>query len=134
MSGQACAHPSILVTDDSSVMRKMLRKALELGRFEHRALLEAANGRDALEILRRETVDLLLMDVNMPVMGGMELLEEIRRDENLRALPVVVVSTEGSETRLERFVELGASFVRKPFTPESVVGAARKALEATAHG
>lgn len=118
----------VLVVDDSAVMRRMILRALKIGNLGEISSLEASNGREAIELLAKTAVDLALIDINMPGMNGEELLEALRANERWRKLPVIVVSTEGSATRVERLKLLGAGFVRKPFTPESIVAAARREI------
>ncbi len=119
---------NVLVVDDSATMRRMVKRALGLSGLHIDKILEAENGQTALDCLRAHPVDLALLDLNMPVMGGMEALENIRRADATAELPVVVVSTEGSTPRIDRVRELAAGFVRKPFTPESLLDAIVVAL------
>jgi two-component system chemotaxis response regulator CheY len=109
---------NVLVVDDSGVMRSMIIKTLRLSGISLASVTEAANGVEALEIINKGGVDLALVDLNMPVMGGDELIERLRAQEATRDLPVVVVSTEGSFTRISLLRKKGAGFVHKPFTPE----------------
>lgn len=111
---------NILVVDDSAVMRRMILRTLQLTGIPVGEVHEAGNGAEALAILAEHWVDLAMVDINMPVMNGLELLERVRADEDTADLSVVVVSTEGSDVRLARVRELGADFVRKPFTPEQL--------------
>lgn len=109
---------NILVVDDSSVMRSMIIRTIGLCDLEIAEIYEAANGKEGLEVLDQKWVDLLFMDVNMPVMNGMEMLDKIREHPQMSDLPVLVVSTESNEGRIKTFDEKGAGFVHKPFTPE----------------
>ena len=94
-------------------------KALGMTQCDLLDPLEAGNGKEALEVLAEESVDLVFLDINMPIMNGVEFLERVRSDEQLKTLPVVIVSTEGSHLRLQRLQELGIhAQLRKPFTPE----------------
>lgn len=112
---------NVLVVDDSDIIRRMIVKTLSLADLQVGRALEAANGREALEILEDEWIDVVIADLNMPVMGGMDLLHSMRSSAALRSTPVIVVSTEGASTRLAALKELGvATFVRKPFTPEQI--------------
>lgn len=112
---------NVLVVDDSSTVRAVIRKTLELAGVEVNELHEAANGQEGLDALKENWVDLVFSDINMPVMGGMEMLERMKSDDVLSAIPVVVVSTEGSATRIEELKAKGVSaYIRKPFTPESL--------------
>jgi two-component system chemotaxis response regulator CheY len=111
---------NILVVDDSAVMRTMIVRTLKLSGVPIGSIHEAAHGEDGLRALQEEWIDLLLLDVNMPVMNGEEMLTRIRADERTRDLAVIIVSTEGSETRLANLQAMGAAIVRKPFPPETL--------------
>jgi len=111
---------NVLVVDDSSVMRAMIIKTLRLSGLPLGEVHEAANGREGLQALDRHWIDLALIDINMPVMNGEELLDKMRQNPETADVPVVVVSTEGSETRIETLRQKGAGFVHKPFTPETL--------------
>ncbi len=124
---------NVMVVDDSTVMRAMVRKSLLLCGIELGEVFEAANGVEALERLAGAWIDLALIDINMPRMNGEELLNRIRDDASLRPLPVIVISTEGSETRIGRLKSKGARFLRKPFSPESLGNQIREMLGGT-HG
>lgn len=110
---------NILVVDDSATVRAVIRKTLELSGVELGEFLEAENGKQGLEMLRKSWVDLVFCDINMPVMNGEEMIRAMREDEELRGIPVVVVSTEASATRIETLHQLGVQdYIKKPFTPE----------------
>ena len=110
---------NILVVDDSETVQDVIGKTLRLARIPIDALHRASNGQEALKILREEWIDLVLADINMPVMGGLEMIDKMAEDELLRNIPVIVVSTEGSATRINDLREKGiAGYVRKPFMPE----------------
>jgi two-component system chemotaxis response regulator CheY len=111
---------NILVVDDSAVMRQMVMKAVRMSGVEVGEVHQAANGREGLDVLSRNWIDLVLLDLNMPVMNGEEMIEQMRAIPETKSLPVVVVSTERSRTRLERLRRWGVWFVRKPFAPETV--------------
>lgn len=113
----------LMVVDDSPVMRAFVKRTIALAGFETSEILEASNGREALEKLRAAAavpaVDLILTDINMPVMDGEQLIGELKADPGLRGIPVVVVSTDSTENRVGALLRLGASdYVRKPFPPE----------------
>jgi two-component system chemotaxis response regulator CheY len=109
---------NILVVDDSAVMRAMVIKTLHLSGLPLNEIHEASNGQEALQVLDQHWVDLALLDINMPVMGGEETLARIRQNPETADLPVVIVSTEGSDTRIAALRQQGAEFIHKPFTPE----------------
>ena len=111
---------NVLVVDDSAVMRSMIIRTLEMAGVEIGEMLQASNGEEALKVLDEHWVDLALVDINMPVMNGEQLIEEVRRREAIADLPIIVVSTEGSQTRIERLQQKGARFIHKPFTPETI--------------
>ena len=111
---------NVLVVDDSAVMRQMVIRTLRMSGLPLGVVHEAGNGEEGLRLLQDEWIDLLLLDINMPVMDGEEMLRRLRGIPETAALPVIVVSTEGSETRLAALQELGASIVHKPFAPETL--------------
>src|SRR5262249_10545647 len=109
----------VLIVDDSPAMRALVRRVIELSGFDLSVCLEASNGQEALHLLENEWVDTILTDINMPGMDGEEFLRHVSEDELLRSIPVTVVSTDGTEKRISRMMELGArGYVVKPFTPE----------------
>jgi two-component system chemotaxis response regulator CheY len=100
------------------VMRRLIRRTLILTGLPVAHVEEAGNGVEALEALDNHEFDLALVDINMPVMDGEELIDRIRDTPRLQELPVLVVSTESGETRLARLTPKVEGFVHKPFTPE----------------
>jgi len=115
---------NVLVVDDSAVMRSMIIRILKLSGLTFSEIYEAPNGRDGLEILDRYRVDLALVDINMPVMNGEEMIDHIRENRNSSDLPIIVVSTESNRHRVETICKKNVEFVHKPFTPEGL----RKAI------
>ena len=111
---------NVLVVDDSAVMRAMIIRTLRMCGLPVGEIHEAGDGEEALRRLREAWVDLMLLDINMPIMNGEEVLEHLRADPETADLKVIVVSTEGSDARIERLAAAGAAFVRKPFTPETL--------------
>ncbi len=111
---------NILVVDDSTVVRKMILRSLELSGLPLGDVYHAANGREGLEALESNWVDLIFADLNMPVMDGQEMIERIRANPDLADVSIVVVSTEGSETRIAHLEQLGTEFIHKPFAPEQI--------------
>lgn len=112
---------NILVVDDSKIIRGVISKTLHLSGIEIGRIYEAGNGKEALEILKNNWVDLILTDINMPEMNGVELIDEISKDEVLRTIPIAIISTEGSQLRVEELKSKGVkAYLRKPFTPESL--------------
>ncbi len=109
----------ILIVDDSSMMRTMIKRVVVLSQVPVDDILEAGNGAEALEILETRDVNLLLTDINMPVMTGVELLRELADDDRWNGLTRVVISTDGSPMRREEVAGLDVRcYLEKPFTPE----------------
>lgn len=110
---------TILVVDDSTLTRAAIKRIIDMIGVEVQDLYEAGNGIEAFEILEKHTIDLVLADLNMPGMGGIELVQKMKDSENLSDVPVVVISTESSTTRVKQLIEDGIKdFLHKPFTPE----------------
>jgi len=110
-----------LIVDDSAMMRKIVLRALTLAGLDFKKVLEAGNGNEALELLKANTVELIMCDINMPVMSGLELLKEMREQNLAAGVPVVMVTTESSAEHVREAVAVGASgYIRKPFTPDHV--------------
>lgn len=121
---------NILIVDDSETVRAVIARTLEMAEVPIRKLHEAENGKIALDILRNEWIDLVFSDINMPVMSGVEMIEAMQQDELLGTIPVVVISTEGSKTRIDNLMEKGVrAYIRKPFTPEKVREVVDKLLQ-----
>ena len=109
---------NVLVVDDSSVMRSMVIRTLRMSGLQINEIHQAGNGKDGLEILGTHWIDLVFVDINMPVMNGMEMIDEVRKIPALSDLPMIVVSTESSATRIEMLKQKGVGFVHKPFSAE----------------
>jgi len=120
---------NILVVDDSSVMRTMIIKSLGMSGVELGAVHQAANGSEGLKALGENWIDLVIVDINMPVMNGEEMIENMQQSAEMSSIPVIVVSTEGSEKRIEQLKQRGVKFIHKPFTPENVRDAIREIME-----
>jgi two-component system chemotaxis response regulator CheY len=111
----------ILIVDDSSVMRKIVERCLRQAGLELEGVLEASNGAEALGVLRDQTVDLILSDINMPVMDGLELVQQLQASGTAQRTPIVMITTEGSESHVVRALSQGArGYIRKPFTADQV--------------
>lgn len=122
---------NILVVDDSETMRAVIAKTLGLSGLPVGNLYQAADGKQGIETLRREWIDLVLADINMPVLNGVGMVAEMNGDPALAGIPVIIVSTEGSATRLQELKERGVkAFLRKPFPPEEL----KKAVETVLGG
>ncbi len=113
-------HFNVLVVDDSAVMRAMIVRTLRMSGLPLGEVHEAAGGKEALARLRTSWVDLMLLDINMPIMNGEEVIDRLRADPETADLKIIVVSTERSDARIERLAAKGAAFVHKPFTPEEL--------------
>jgi two-component system chemotaxis response regulator CheY len=111
---------NVLVVDDSAVMRTMIIKTLRISGLPLGEIYEAGNGQEGLQVLNNNWIDLALVDINMPVMNGEEMIDQVRANPETTDLPIVVVSTESSETRIDMLHKKGAEFIHKPFTPESL--------------
>jgi two-component system chemotaxis response regulator CheY len=110
-----------LIVDDSSVMRKIVERSLRQAGIELVEVREAGNGAEALTALQNSGVDLILCDINMPVMDGIEFLRQVQGVQNAKNTPVVMITTEGSESHVVQALSVGArGYIRKPFTPEQV--------------
>ena len=100
---------NVLIVDDSSVMRSVVKKVLNVSGFELGEVYDAADGQQALEKLDEHWIDVVLTDINMPVMDGFELLRRIKADDALKSIPVVIISTEVRDEKIEEILGLGAS-------------------------
>ncbi len=110
-----------LIVDDSSVMRKIVERSLRHAGIELEQVFEAGNGAEALGTLRDHSVDLILCDINMPVMDGLEFVRQVATVENAKGVPIVMITTEGSESHVVQALSCGArGYIRKPFTAEQV--------------
>ena len=112
---------NVLVVDDSRTMRALIIKTLKLAGLEVDELFQAADGGEALEIMEVSHVDLVLSDINMPGMNGVEMIEKMNERDLLKEIPLIVLSTEGSDERITSLKDKGIrAFLRKPFSPEAL--------------
>jgi len=111
---------NILVVDDSAVMRKMIIKTMGMCGLPIGEIKQAKNGMEGLKELEKNWIDIVMLDINMPVMNGEEMIDEMLKDPEIKNIPVIVISTEGSSTRIDRLKKKGARFIKKPFTPEMI--------------
>lgn len=112
---------SVLIVDDSSVMRKIVERSLRQAGIEIGQVFEAGNGLEALAVVNERKVDLVLCDINMPAMDGLEFVKQLPKLENGKGVPVVMITTEGSEGHVVQALSAGArGYIRKPFTPDQV--------------
>ena len=111
----------ILVVDDSAAIRKILQRVLRQTGMAIRDIHEAGDGQEALAFLAVKRVDLVLTDINMPKMDGLQMLASLKASPQLHNIPVVMITTEGGETKVAEAVKLGAAgYVRKPFTADQI--------------
>jgi two-component system chemotaxis response regulator CheY len=119
----------LMIVDDSPAMRAFIVRVIWLSGLEVGVCMQASNGQEALDLLRSNWIDIVLTDINMPIMNGEEFVTRLEQDEMLRTIPVLVVSTDGSESRVQRMMSLGAKgYVKKPFTPELLRGTMEQLL------
>jgi two-component system chemotaxis response regulator CheY len=111
----------VLIVDDSAAIRKILQRVLRQTEIPIGSVYEASDGLEALEALRRQAIGLVLSDINMPNMDGLEFLTVMRAEQAWQTIPVLMVSTEGTQAKVLEAVERGASgYVRKPFTADQI--------------
>ncbi len=112
---------NVLIVDDSSVMRKIVERSLRQAGLELGKVSEANNGAEALALVQENSFDLILSDINMPTMDGLEFVRQLQSVENAKGVPVVMITTEGSESRVVEALSCGArGYIRKPFTADQV--------------
>ncbi len=112
---------NILIVDDSKVMRQMIKRTINMAGLDYNEIYEAGNGIEAFAQLAQHEIGVVILDINMPVMNGVQFLERMHDDPRLCNVPVVIASTEGSETRIDDLMHKGAQgYLRKPFQPEQL--------------
>ncbi len=112
---------NILLVDDSATVRAVISKALNLAGVDINELYQAANGQEALDVLENQWIDLVFCDISMPVMDGEEFVRAMNEKGMIDTIPVVIVSSAGSEPRVARLKEEGVrDYIQKPFTPERI--------------
>jgi two-component system chemotaxis response regulator CheY len=120
---------NILIVDDSLMARTFIARALEMAGLSLSQLHQATNGQEALDLLQREWVDLVLTDINMPDMNGDELVRRMRATDLLKSIPVVIVSTDCSERRMAEMTAAGVQgYLTKPVTPEDLKATVERLL------
>ena len=111
----------VLVVDDSAAIRKILTRVLRQTGMAIQTIHEAGDGQEALTLMAQHRIDLVLSDINMPKMDGLQLLASLKTSPQWRNIPVVMITTEGGETKVAEAVRLGAAgYVRKPFTADQI--------------
>ena len=112
---------NILIVDDSKTIRSVIKKTLDMADVPVGDLYEAENGKEALDVMNSNWIDLIFADINMPVMNGIEMVKKMSEDNTLEKTPVIIISTEGSKTRIENLLRLGVrAYLRKPINPEAL--------------
>ncbi len=112
---------NILLVDDSATVRAVIKKALTLAEVDFNELYQAGNGQEALDVLDEHWVDLIFCDISMPEMNGEEFVQVMHEKGMIETVPVVIVSSAGSEPRMARLKDLGVrDYIQKPFTPERI--------------
>jgi len=112
---------NVLIVDDSATIRKMLARVLRQNEVIRGSIFEAGDGVQALEVLENHPVSLVLSDINMPNMDGLEFLKRMRAKGDWAKIPVVMITTEGSEETMLEAMQAGASaYVQKPFTANQI--------------
>ena len=120
-----------LIVDDSSVMRKIVERSLRQAGIEIEQVVEASNGAEALTALQNNKLDLILCDINMPVMDGLEFVRQAAGLECAKGIPIVMITTEGSEPQVRKAILSGArGFIRKPFDIEAIKNNVKPLLKA----
>jgi two-component system, chemotaxis family, chemotaxis protein CheY len=111
----------VLIVDDSAAIRKILQRVLLQANIGIGKIHEANDGKEGLDRMTSESVGLILSDINMPNMDGLEFLKSVKANPSWKGVPVVMVTTEGSQDKVIQALQLGASgYVKKPFTPEQI--------------
>ena len=111
----------VLIVDDSAAIRKILQRVLLQANIGVGKIHEANDGKEGLDRMTNESVGLILSDINMPNMDGLEFLRSLKANPSWKGVPVVMVTTEGSQDKVIQALQLGASgYVKKPFTPEQI--------------
>jgi len=126
---------NILIVDDSFPMRAVIKKVIRASGFAIGEFFEAGNGQEALNVLDEHWLDLVLTDYNMPDMNGLQLLKAMKHSDTLADIPVVIVTTDGSDRRVEEFLKQGAAaYIKKPFTPEQIKAHLNRIIGEPEHG
>jgi two-component system, chemotaxis family, chemotaxis protein CheY len=112
---------NVLIVDDSNAMRAVIKKIITMSGFQMDQCLDAANGKEAMDVLSQNWVDVIISDINMPVVNGLEMLDQLQKSDTLKEIPVIMVTTEGSSERMQEAYKRGAKgFIKKPFLPDDI--------------
>lgn len=109
---------NFLIVEDEPTMRLLIKKVLFESGLEYGEIYEADNGKEGLEVLKKHSIDFILVDIYMPVMDGMEMLDYVMDHPDFRDIPAIVISTENDDNRIDAIVRRGIGFVHKPLTKE----------------
>ncbi len=119
--------PTALVVEDSPTMRQLI--VFALNRIRGLTVVEANDGVDALRKLAGQPLDIIITDINMPIMDGLKLVKRVRADEALKAIPIVIITTEGAEEDRQRALALGANcYIAKPIQAPQVINKVKELL------
>ena len=122
--------PTALVVEDSPTMRQLI--VFALNRIKGLTVVEANDGVDALRKLSAQQLDIILTDINMPIMDGLKLVRRVRSDEALKSIPIIIITTEGAEEDRQRALALGAnSYITKPIQAPQVIAKVKELLKIT---
>ena len=131
MTGENC---NVLIVDDSALIRQVVKRTLSMANVPVSQWFEAADGQAALDVLRTNKVDLVLADLHMPTMSGVEMAQRIMADPAMRQIPVIVISADPNTERLDGLKRQGVrACIRKPFTPEDLRNVVREVLGGPDH-
>ncbi|HTP85695.1 MAG TPA: response regulator [Bryobacteraceae bacterium] len=112
---------NVLIVDDSAAIRKILERVLRHTDFQLGDVIEAGDGKEALGKLGDGNIGLILSDINMPNMDGLELLQQVKANDAWKTVPIIMVTTEGSQDKVMQAIQLGANgYIRKPFTADQI--------------
>jgi two-component system chemotaxis response regulator CheY len=121
---------NILIVDDSKIIRAMVKKSITMSGLTVGEIHEARDGVEALEVLASQWIDIVFADIHMPNMNGVQLVEQMSKDNLLVSIPVVIVSSDRSQKQIERLKVLGIrAYIKKPFRPESFRDTVAEVLE-----
>ncbi len=120
---------NILIVDDSKTIRSVIKKTLQIAEIPVGEIYEAENGLAGLNLMKEHWIDIVFADINMPVMTGIEMIEKMEADKILEKMPVVIISTEGSKTRIEELLKKGVkAYIRKPISPETLTNVVKEVM------
>ena len=123
---------NVLIVDDSMAMRSVIRKVISISGFDVGTFFEAGDGKEALEVLNEQWIDLVLSDINMPEMDGLTFVKKMREHDIYKNIPVVMITTEGSQACIDEAMSLGVKgYIRKPFMPEVIKEKLEEIMEKT---